>query len=128
MFGFAVVATSCLNMLIPTAARVHFGCVIIVRVFQGLVEVFNTEIQGMDSEIDSSFPPYLFTFTSLSYRGFHIQPVTVFGQNGHHLLKEVAWPQQPFVVSPLSLFLCLNNRCFVITLTFIACLTYSSNN
>uniref|UniRef100_A0A7N6BNS9 Vesicular glutamate transporter 1 n=1 Tax=Anabas testudineus TaxID=64144 RepID=A0A7N6BNS9_ANATE len=38
VFGFAIVATSCLNMLIPTAARVHFGCVIIVRVFQGLVE------------------------------------------------------------------------------------------
>ncbi|TKS89973.1 Vesicular glutamate transporter 1 [Collichthys lucidus] len=54
VFGFAIVATSCLNMLIPTAARIHFGCVIIVRVFQGLVE-----------------------------------PVMVFGQNGHHLLKEV---------------------------------------
>ncbi|KAI3364983.1 hypothetical protein L3Q82_001148 [Scortum barcoo] len=38
VFGFAIVATSCLNMLIPTAARMHFGCVIIVRVFQGLVE------------------------------------------------------------------------------------------
>lgn len=39
VFGFAVVATSCLNMLIPTAARMHFGCVIIVRICQGLVEV-----------------------------------------------------------------------------------------
>lgn len=39
MFGFAIVATSFLNMLIPTAARMHFGCVIIVRIFQGLVEV-----------------------------------------------------------------------------------------
>ncbi|KAG7226355.1 hypothetical protein INR49_013766, partial [Caranx melampygus] len=38
VFGFAIVATSCLNMLIPSAARMHFGCVIIVRVFQGLVE------------------------------------------------------------------------------------------
>ncbi|CAI5659252.1 unnamed protein product [Oreochromis niloticus] len=38
VFGFAIVATSFLNMLIPTAARMHFGCVIIVRIFQGLVE------------------------------------------------------------------------------------------
>lgn len=42
VFGFAIVATSFLNMLIPSAARVHFGCVIIVRIFQGLVEVLNT--------------------------------------------------------------------------------------
>lgn len=39
VFGFAIVATSFLNMLIPSAARMHFGCVIIVRIFQGLVEV-----------------------------------------------------------------------------------------
>ncbi|XP_031416962.1 vesicular glutamate transporter 1-like [Clupea harengus] len=38
VFGFAVVSTSILNMLIPSAARVHFGCVILVRIFQGLVE------------------------------------------------------------------------------------------
>ena len=39
VFGFAIVATSTLNMLIPSAARVHFGCVILVRICQGLVEV-----------------------------------------------------------------------------------------
>ncbi|XP_067290734.1 vesicular glutamate transporter 1 isoform X1 [Pseudorasbora parva] len=38
VFGFAVVSTSILNMLIPTAARIHFGCVILVRILQGLVE------------------------------------------------------------------------------------------
>ncbi|KAL1277967.1 hypothetical protein QQF64_024640 [Cirrhinus molitorella] len=38
VFGFAIVATSTLNMLIPAAARVHYGCVIMVRVCQGLVE------------------------------------------------------------------------------------------
>uniref|UniRef100_A0A672MZZ1 Vesicular glutamate transporter 1 n=1 Tax=Sinocyclocheilus grahami TaxID=75366 RepID=A0A672MZZ1_SINGR len=38
VFGFAVVATSVLNMMIPTAARIHFGCVIFVRILQGLVE------------------------------------------------------------------------------------------
>ncbi|TRY59805.1 hypothetical protein DNTS_035234 [Danionella cerebrum] len=38
VFGFAIVATSTLNMLIPSAARVHYGCVIMVRVCQGLVE------------------------------------------------------------------------------------------
>lgn len=41
VFGFAIVATSFLNMFIPTAARMHFGCVIIVRVLQGLVEVLH---------------------------------------------------------------------------------------
>lgn len=46
---------------------------------------------------------YHSAISSLSCRGCHIQPVMVFGQNGHHLLKEVAWPRQPFVVSPLSL-------------------------
>jgi len=39
VFGFAIVATSTLNMLIPAAARVHYGCVIMVRICQGLVEV-----------------------------------------------------------------------------------------
>ncbi|KAK9397456.1 vesicular glutamate transporter 1 [Crotalus adamanteus] len=38
VFGFAIVATSTLNMLIPSAARVHFGCVMFVRILQGLVE------------------------------------------------------------------------------------------
>uniref|UniRef100_A0AAR2M3E8 Vesicular glutamate transporter 1 n=1 Tax=Pygocentrus nattereri TaxID=42514 RepID=A0AAR2M3E8_PYGNA len=38
VFGFAIVATSTLNMLIPSAARIHYLCVIIVRVLQGLVE------------------------------------------------------------------------------------------
>lgn len=39
MFGLAIVSTSVLNMLIPSAARTHVGCVIAVRVMQGLVEV-----------------------------------------------------------------------------------------
>lgn len=39
VFGFAVVSTSILNMMIPSAARVHFGAVIFVRILQGLVEV-----------------------------------------------------------------------------------------
>ncbi|XP_021563777.1 vesicular glutamate transporter 1, partial [Carlito syrichta] len=38
VFGFAIVATSTLNMLIPSAARIHYGCVIFVRILQGLVE------------------------------------------------------------------------------------------
>uniref|UniRef100_A0A8C8C663 Vesicular glutamate transporter 1 n=1 Tax=Oncorhynchus tshawytscha TaxID=74940 RepID=A0A8C8C663_ONCTS len=38
VFGFAIVATSCLNMLIPSAARTHIACVILVRICQGLVE------------------------------------------------------------------------------------------
>ncbi|NXY27152.1 VGLU1 protein, partial [Atrichornis clamosus] len=38
VFGLAIVSTSVLNMLIPSAARAHVGCVITVRVLQGLVE------------------------------------------------------------------------------------------
>ncbi|XP_026520409.1 vesicular glutamate transporter 2 [Notechis scutatus] len=38
VFGAAILLTSTLNMLIPSAARVHFGFVIFVRILQGLVE------------------------------------------------------------------------------------------
>lgn len=42
MFGAAILLTSTLNMFIPSAARVHYGCVIFVRILQGLVEVTET--------------------------------------------------------------------------------------
>ncbi|MBN3284278.1 VGL2A protein, partial [Polyodon spathula] len=38
VFGAAIFLTSILNMLIPSAARVHYGLVIFVRILQGLVE------------------------------------------------------------------------------------------
>ncbi|KAK2493265.1 hypothetical protein MC885_004092 [Smutsia gigantea] len=38
VFGAAIFLTSALNMLIPSAARVHYGCVMVVRTLQGLVE------------------------------------------------------------------------------------------
>ncbi|XP_072125414.1 vesicular glutamate transporter 3 [Mobula birostris] len=38
VFGIAIFLTSTLNMLIPSAARTHFGCVLFVRILQGLVE------------------------------------------------------------------------------------------
>uniref|UniRef100_UPI00398E5B97 vesicular glutamate transporter 3 n=1 Tax=Pristiophorus japonicus TaxID=55135 RepID=UPI00398E5B97 len=38
VFGAAIFLTSTLNMLIPSAARAHFGCVLFVRILQGLVE------------------------------------------------------------------------------------------
>uniref|UniRef100_A0A8C5GMH2 Major facilitator superfamily (MFS) profile domain-containing protein n=1 Tax=Gouania willdenowi TaxID=441366 RepID=A0A8C5GMH2_GOUWI len=38
VFGAAIVLTSILNMFIPSAARTHYGCVIFVRILQGLVE------------------------------------------------------------------------------------------
>ncbi|XP_018412143.1 PREDICTED: vesicular glutamate transporter 3 isoform X3 [Nanorana parkeri] len=38
VFGAAIFLTSVLNMLIPSAARVHVGCVMSVRILQGLVE------------------------------------------------------------------------------------------
>ncbi|GCB71439.1 hypothetical protein scyTo_0008837 [Scyliorhinus torazame] len=38
VFGAAIFLTSTLNMLIPSAARIHFGCVLFVRILQGLVE------------------------------------------------------------------------------------------
>lgn len=39
VFGAAIFLTSVLNMLIPSAATVHYGCVMFVRILQGLVEV-----------------------------------------------------------------------------------------
>ncbi len=39
VFGAAIFLTSVLNMFIPSAARVHYGCVMFVRILQGLVEV-----------------------------------------------------------------------------------------
>uniref|UniRef100_A0A8C0UQS0 Solute carrier family 17 member 8 n=1 Tax=Cyanistes caeruleus TaxID=156563 RepID=A0A8C0UQS0_CYACU len=39
VFGAAIFLTSTLNMIIPSAARVHYGCVMFVRILQGLVEV-----------------------------------------------------------------------------------------
>uniref|UniRef100_A0A673XJN9 Solute carrier family 17 member 6 n=2 Tax=Salmo trutta TaxID=8032 RepID=A0A673XJN9_SALTR len=38
VFGLAIFLTSTLNMLIPSAARTHYGLVIFVRILQGLVE------------------------------------------------------------------------------------------
>uniref|UniRef100_A0A8C1D0Z2 Solute carrier family 17 member 6a n=1 Tax=Cyprinus carpio carpio TaxID=630221 RepID=A0A8C1D0Z2_CYPCA len=38
VFGAAILLTSTLNMFIPSAARVHYGCVMFVRILQGLVE------------------------------------------------------------------------------------------
>ncbi|KAF7661112.1 hypothetical protein LDENG_00269210 [Lucifuga dentata] len=38
VFGAAILLTSVLNMFIPSAARVHYGCVMFVRILQGLVE------------------------------------------------------------------------------------------
>ncbi|TWW75543.1 Vesicular glutamate transporter 3 [Takifugu flavidus] len=42
VFGAAIFLTSLLNMFIPSAARVHYGCVMFVRILQGLVEKFKT--------------------------------------------------------------------------------------
>ncbi len=39
VFGAAIFLTSVLNMFIPSAARAHYGCVLFVRILQGLVEV-----------------------------------------------------------------------------------------
>uniref|UniRef100_A0A3B4G4Q5 Solute carrier family 17 member 8 n=1 Tax=Pundamilia nyererei TaxID=303518 RepID=A0A3B4G4Q5_9CICH len=38
VFGAAIFLTSLLNMFIPSAARTHYGCVMFVRILQGLVE------------------------------------------------------------------------------------------
>ncbi|KAG5264170.1 hypothetical protein AALO_G00272920 [Alosa alosa] len=38
VFGAAIFLTSTLNMFIPSAARMHYGLVIFVRILQGLVE------------------------------------------------------------------------------------------
>lgn len=49
VFGAAILLTSTLNMFIPSAARVHYGCVIFVRILQGLVEVRKYDFLSFDS-------------------------------------------------------------------------------
>ena len=39
VFGAAIFTSSCLNLFIPGACKVHFGLVMAVRILQGLVEV-----------------------------------------------------------------------------------------
>lgn len=39
VFGSAIVLTSILNMLIPSASKCHIGLIMLVRLLQGLVEV-----------------------------------------------------------------------------------------
>ncbi|ELK10342.1 Vesicular glutamate transporter 3 [Pteropus alecto] len=48
VFGAAIFLTSTLNMFIPSAARVHYSCVMCVRILQGLVEFkFLRRLQGL---------------------------------------------------------------------------------
>lgn len=98
VFGFAIVATSCLNMFIPTAARMHFGCVIIVRVLQGLVEVLHTCYSFCCLQRRHAMIGLLLLFAP-SHRGFHIQRVTAFGLSGRPPSREVVSPRRLSVVS-----------------------------
>lgn len=67
VFGFAIVATSTLNMLIPSAARCHYSCVILVRICQGLVEVKCMSVCTGASRIPPpSHPPPLDSPTYMS--------------------------------------------------------------
>ncbi|MGH0157175.1 UNVERIFIED_CONTAM: hypothetical protein FKN15_033152 [Acipenser sinensis] len=57
VFGAAIFFTSILNMLIPSAARVHYGLVIFVRILQGIVEVKHTgfvDYQRLGTGLESS--------------------------------------------------------------------------
>ena len=53
VFGAAIFLTATLNMFIPSAARVHYGCVIFVRILQGLVEV-RAHLFYLDLQLDFS--------------------------------------------------------------------------
>ena len=86
VFGFAIVATSTLNMLIPSAARCHYSCVILVRICQGLVEVQNVSVHT--SSHRTSFMNVV-PDCILSFRVYHTQPATGSGPSGRLLLREV---------------------------------------
>lgn len=79
VFGFAIVATSTLNMLIPSAARVHYGCVIFVRILQGLVEVKPHPIRPCPL-----LASLLLDFGFLLPRGSRTPLATGSGANGPH--------------------------------------------
>lgn len=109
VFGFAIVATSCLNMFIPTAARMHFGCVIIVRVLQGLVEVLHTCYCFWFLQRRHATVGILLVFAP-SHRGFHIRRVTAFGRSGRPPSREVVSPRQLSVVSSSAVIIELMAR------------------
>lgn len=117
VFGFAIVATSALNMLIPSAARIHYSCVIVVRVLQGLVEVAHTSHYVHEwvcvfrsvlcymiipfitmSCIVAKMTGFMTLYLILCFRGCLTQHAMVFGLNGLHHLREADWLQQHFVV------------------------------
>ncbi|CAG0881863.1 unnamed protein product [Cyprideis torosa] len=50
LFGIAIFSSSCLNMLVPTAARLHPFLAVVVRVAQGIVEVGQIRIMDKDPE------------------------------------------------------------------------------
>lgn len=123
VFGFAIVATSTLNMLIPAAARVHYGCVIMVRVCQGLVEVCHlcACVDLCGSEVVWNINVLFIQMHRITIFGYHhgcihiksvyfstgrachILHVTASGPNGLRPLKEVDWQQQHSVVRCLSI-------------------------
>ena len=49
VFGAAIFLTALLNMFIPSAARVHYGCVLFVRILQGKQQGL-----GLHSEVDDA--------------------------------------------------------------------------
>lgn len=94
VFGAAIFLTSTLNMFIPSAARVHYGCVMCVRILQGLVEVGDSFFNGFwchylqygpldDSASKENLSYLIFWSSSLS----HYFPFLVFMTIMYTLIK-----------------------------------------
>lgn len=74
VFGAAIFLTSLLNMFIPSAARTHYGCVMFVRILQGLVEVRRGGDQMWGKTMSS------LTFEKSEYLFCRSLPVLVWGK------------------------------------------------
>lgn len=47
VFGCAITASAFLNLLLPSACKVHYGAVMAVRITQGLIEARHTLFTGL---------------------------------------------------------------------------------
>ncbi|KAB0398886.1 hypothetical protein E2I00_007753, partial [Balaenoptera physalus] len=71
VFGAAIFLTSTLNMFIPSAARVHYGCVMCVRILQGLVEpAMGCGVSGHRLWSEADWPQLLFVFDHMNSKWF----------------------------------------------------------
>ncbi|XP_041113285.1 vesicular glutamate transporter 3-like [Polyodon spathula] len=101
VFGAAIFLTSMLNMFIPSAARAHYGCVLFVRILQGLVEgVTYPACHGMWSKWAP--PLERSRLATISFCGSYAGAVIAMPLAGV-LVQYVGWPSVFYVYGAFGL-------------------------